>query len=158
MSEPNPLCSDFCLSGTDTDPVIHARPLPGASLAPPAGLAVFTRRHSLKLSANQREEHFRRASSMRYPSGLCLQHSVIRRTYTDETATSEEFSVLERPSLLSKLLRLAVPRRQLATFSAQFPPPEWTNGDVTHLHSIGTQTAPSCGGHWPPAERSPKVS
>ncbi|XP_037088278.1 uncharacterized protein LOC119108797 [Pollicipes pollicipes] len=60
---------------------------------------------------------------------------------------------VERASLFSKLLRLAAPRRQLATFSAQFPPPDWTAGDVTHLHSVGTQTVAR---RAPLADGSPK--
>jgi len=31
----------------------------------------------------------------------------------------------------------------LSTFSAQFPPAEWFNPSVTHLHSVGTQTRTS---------------
>ncbi|XP_037073636.1 storkhead-box protein 1-like [Pollicipes pollicipes] len=73
--------ADIILGGSDSDPVVHARPLQSETLAPSFGMGVFARRHSLKLSASQREEHFRRASSMRYPS--CVLRPVSsRKTYT----------------------------------------------------------------------------
>jgi hypothetical protein len=54
-------------------------------------------------------------------------------------------------SLLSRLFRRSgrkqrgssAPPTALATFSAQFPPAEWFNQRVVHLHSVGTQTVSS---------------
>jgi len=59
--------------------------------------------------------------------------------------------ISEKMSLLSRLFRrsgrkqrgLSAPPVALATFSAQFPPAEWFNQRVVHLHSIGTQTLSS---------------
>ena len=59
--------------------------------------------------------------------------------------------ITEKMSLLSRLFRrsgrkqrgLSAPPVALATFSAQFPPAEWFNQRVVHLHSIGTQTLSS---------------
>ncbi|XP_063612005.1 uncharacterized protein LOC134785574 [Penaeus indicus] len=49
----------------------------------------------------------------------------------------------ERGSMLSKLLRVS-PRNRLASFSAQFPPPAWSDpappATTTHLHCVATQT------------------
>jgi hypothetical protein len=61
------------------------------------------------------------------------------------------FSISEKMSLLSRLFRrsgrkqrgLSAPPVALATFSAQFPPAEWFNQRVVHLHSVGTQTLSS---------------
>lgn len=49
----------------------------------------------------------------------------------------------EKASLLSRLFRRSgrSKQRQIETFSAQFPPPEWFNSKAVHLHSVGTQTA-----------------
>ncbi|XP_023722430.1 probable serine/threonine-protein kinase dyrk2 isoform X2 [Cryptotermes secundus] len=57
----------------------------------------------------------------------------------------------EKLSLLSRLFRRSgrkqrgssAPPAALATFSAQFPPAEWFNQRVVHLHSVGTQTVSS---------------
>nr|SVE93218.1 EOG090X0BW7 [Moina brachiata] len=51
----------------------------------------------------------------------------------------------EKASLLSRLFRRRSPskkRTTLCSFSAQFPPAEWTDpaGDVAHLHSVTVQT------------------
>lgn len=47
-------------------------------------------------------------------------------------------------SLLSRIFRRSTrsksKSKQLETYSAQFPPPEWFNSKTTHLHSVGTQT------------------
>ncbi|XP_052872157.1 formin-J [Anopheles cruzii] len=47
-------------------------------------------------------------------------------------------------SLLSRIFRRSTrsksKTKQLETYSAQFPPPEWFNSKTTHLHSVGTQT------------------
>jgi hypothetical protein len=59
--------------------------------------------------------------------------------------------ISEKMSLLSRLFRRSgrkqrgssAPPVALATFSAQFPPAEWFNQRVVHLHSIGTQTLSS---------------
>ncbi|XP_049793578.1 probable serine/threonine-protein kinase nek3 isoform X2 [Schistocerca nitens] len=50
----------------------------------------------------------------------------------------------EKGSLLSRLFRRSGRKQrqagELSTFSAQFPPSEWFNPRVVHLHSVGTQT------------------
>lgn len=59
--------------------------------------------------------------------------------------------ISEKTSLLSRLFRRSgrkqrgssAPPVALATFSAQFPPAEWFNQRVVHLHSVGTQTLSS---------------
>ncbi|KFB49321.1 AGAP006598-PA-like protein [Anopheles sinensis] len=47
-------------------------------------------------------------------------------------------------SLLSRIFRRSTrsksKTKQIETYSAQFPPPEWFNSKTTHLHSVGTQT------------------
>jgi hypothetical protein len=58
------------------------------------------------------------------------------------------FWISEKTSLLSRLFRRSgrkqrgssAPPAALATFSAQFPPAEWFNQRVVHLHSVATQT------------------
>lgn len=48
----------------------------------------------------------------------------------------------ERGSMFSKLLRVPG-RRRIASFAAQFPPPEWNDSQapVIHLHSVAVQTS-----------------
>lgn len=54
--------------------------------------------------------------------------------------------VSEKTSLLARLFRRSGRKRGLSapptihTFSAQFPPAEWFNPKVIHMHCVGTQT------------------
>ncbi|XP_071536553.1 uncharacterized protein ko isoform X2 [Panulirus ornatus] len=67
-------------------------------------------------------------------------------SYTTNTYQAHDMSDVsvrgERGSVLSKLLRVS-PRRRLGYFSAQFPPPEWTDeaAPMVHLHCLATQTS-----------------
>ncbi|KAL1131483.1 hypothetical protein AAG570_011100, partial [Ranatra chinensis] len=83
------------------------------------------RRHSMRLLGSSR----RLATLHRAGSVRLLQHA--------NTESSPK-----KCSLLSRIFRW--PKRQnstpLPSFSAQFPPQEWFNSTVLHLHSVGTQT------------------
>lgn len=50
--------------------------------------------------------------------------------------------ITEKPSLLSRLFRRSgrSRQRQIQSYSGQFPPTEWFNSKIVHLHSVGTQT------------------
>lgn len=54
-----------------------------------------------------------------------------------------DFFVVEKVGLLSRLFRRSTRRKGSAiagTFGAQYPPTEWFNPRVVHLHSVATQT------------------
>jgi len=58
---------------------------------------------------------------------------------------SQGFSgiVSEKIGLLSRLFRRSTRRKGtplMGTFSAQYPPTEWFNPRVVHLHNVATQT------------------
>ena len=52
--------------------------------------------------------------------------------------------ITEKVGLLSRLFRRSTRRKGgsplMGTFSAQYPPTEWFNPRVVHLHSVATQT------------------
>ncbi|KAG8338521.1 Storkhead box 1 [Homalodisca vitripennis] len=120
------------LIGNSKDKVLYARS--------PAKRAQLERRHSLRLfGSNKRLSALQRSGSMR--------HIPSRQTSTDTSlvgnslASSSTFS-RKSLSLLSRIFRRSKRGKSqpLQTFSAQFPPTEWFNSRVRHLHSVGTQT------------------
>ncbi|KYN00841.1 Storkhead-box protein 1 [Cyphomyrmex costatus] len=98
------------------------------------------RRHSLRLWGSARRLH--RSGSSR---------SLPRRPERSDTSSSAEYastdsaphSPTKKIGLLSRLFRRSTRRKGaplMGTFSAQYPPTEWFNPRVVHLHSVATQT------------------
>ncbi|XP_076643487.1 stork-head domain-containing protein knockout isoform X1 [Halictus rubicundus] len=131
--------ADVICGGNPNDKVLFARcrSMPGR----------LERRHSLRLWGSARRLH--RSGSSR---------SLPRRPERSDTSSSAEyastdsaphsptsFSAIfsEKIGLLSRLFRRSTRRKGaplMGTFSAQYPPTEWFNPRVVHLHSVATQT------------------
>ncbi|CAD1476519.1 unnamed protein product, partial [Heterotrigona itama] len=130
------------LAGNPNDKVLFARcrSMPGR----------LERRHSLRLWGSARRLH--RSGSSR---------SLPRRPERSDTSSSAEYAstdsaphsptsefnrgrdCFEKIGLLSRLFRRSTRRKGaplMGTFSAQYPPTEWFNPRVVHLHSVATQT------------------
>ncbi|KAK4299268.1 hypothetical protein Pmani_028443 [Petrolisthes manimaculis] len=105
-------------------------------------------------SHHNHHHHNARAASLRLsPARAALLASALntpdathttKHTYSPNNSPDLTIKAADRGSVLSKLLLLRVPpRRRLATCSAQFPPPQWSDpaSSTKHLHSVATQTA-----------------
>lgn len=140
--------ADVICGGNPNDKILYARTTKRSSSFPVSGR--LERRHSLRLfsSSKRLSSSLTRCGSMRQISNKLLLGS-------DSSSSTEypstDCSSGKKMSLLSRLFRrsgrkqrgLSAPPVALATFSAQFPPAEWFNQRVVHLHSIGTQTLSS---------------
>ncbi|XP_035730737.1 storkhead-box protein 2-like isoform X1 [Vespa mandarinia] len=131
--------ADVICGGNPNDKVLFARcrSMPGR----------LERRHSLRLWGSARRLH--RSGSSR---------SLPRRPERSDTSSSAEYAstdsaphsptsfsgmFTEKIGLLSRLFRRSTRRKGaplMGTFSAQYPPTEWFNPRVVHLHSVATQT------------------
>lgn len=123
--------ADVICGGNPNDKVLFARcrSVPGR----------LERRHSLRLWGSARRLH--RSGSSR---------SLPRRPDQSDTSSSAEYastdstahSPTKKIGLLSRLFRRSTRRKTplMGTFSAQYPPTEWFNPRVVHLHSVATQT------------------
>ncbi|KZC10705.1 Storkhead-box protein 1 [Dufourea novaeangliae] len=124
--------ADVICGGNPNDKVLFARcrSMPGR----------LERRHSLRLWGSARRLH--RSGSSR---------SLPRRPDRSDTSSSAEYastdsaphSPTKKIGLLSRLFRRSTRRKGaplMGTFSAQYPPTEWFNPRVVHLHSVATQT------------------
>ncbi|XP_015609189.1 storkhead-box protein 2 isoform X2 [Cephus cinctus] len=124
--------ADVICGGNPNDKVLFARcrSVPGR----------LERRHSLRLWGSARRLH--RSGSSR---------SLPRRPDRSDTSSSAEYastdsaphSPTKKIGLLSRLFRRSSRRKGtplMGTFSAQYPPTEWFNPRVVHLHSVATQT------------------
>lgn len=80
----------------------------------------------------------------------CVRARVRVRVIPETEIVKKKFTgfvfVPEKTSLLARLFRRSGRKRGLSapptihTFSAQFPPAEWFNPKVIHMHCVGTQT------------------
>ncbi|XP_033210626.1 uncharacterized protein LOC117168857 isoform X2 [Belonocnema kinseyi] len=124
--------ADVICGGNPNDKILFAR-----CRSVPARLE---RRHSLRLWGSARRLH--RSGSSR---------SLPRRPERSDTSSSAEYastdstphSPTKKIGLLSRLFRRSTRRKGtplMGTFSAQYPPTEWFNPRVVHLHSVATQT------------------
>ncbi|XP_074102372.1 stork-head domain-containing protein knockout isoform X2 [Cotesia typhae] len=124
--------ADVICGGNPNDKILFARcrSVPGR----------LERRHSLRLWGSARRLH--RSGSSR---------SLPRRPERSDTSSSAEYastdsaphSPTKKIGLLSRLFRRSSRRKGaplMGTFSAQYPPTEWFNPRVVHLHSVATQT------------------
>nr|CAD7201519.1 unnamed protein product [Timema douglasi] len=143
--------ADVICGGDPNDKIMYARITKRSSSFPISGH--IERRHSLRLfgSSKRLSSSLTRCGSMKHISN---KHSV--PLTSDHASSTEDYNtecnhgknVEKKTSLFSRLFRrsgrkrgLSAPPAPLVTFSAQFPPTEWFNPRVVHLHSIGTQTS-----------------
>ncbi|XP_065205398.1 uncharacterized protein knockout [Planococcus citri] len=104
------------------------------------------RRHSLRFFGHgrRRSQSLQRTGSFKH---IDKSDRLQNCTAKESPATSEDMT-RKHTSLFSRLFRRSGRMRRddspspisRPTFSAQFPPAEWFNRGVTHLHSVGTQT------------------
>ncbi|XP_046411610.1 uncharacterized protein LOC124296850 isoform X1 [Neodiprion virginianus] len=131
--------ADVICGGNPNDKVLFARcrSVPGR----------LERRHSLRLWGSARRLH-RSGSSRSLPrrpdrsdTSSSAEYASTDSTPHSPTSFSNIFS--EKIGLLSRLFRRSSRRKGsplMGTFSAQYPPTEWFNPRVVHLHSVATQT------------------
>ncbi|PSN50140.1 hypothetical protein C0J52_15094 [Blattella germanica] len=141
--------ADVICGGNPNDKVLYPRVTKRSSSFPLSGR--LERRHSLRLfgSSKRLSSSLTRCGSMRHISNKHLLGSDSSSS-TEYPSTDCSHGQLpgKKASLLSRLFRKSgrkqrgssAPPASLATFSAQFPPAEWFNQRVVHLHSVGTQT------------------
>ncbi|KAF4531575.1 hypothetical protein B566_EDAN016084 [Ephemera danica] len=136
--------ADVICGGNPNDKILYAR----VRLSSPAG-RLLERRHSLRLFGSKK----RLSTSSSLPRSGSMRLSPLRQL--DFGDCSVEVKPQEKSqSFLARLFRRGGSGRNkrhsgkgeeggdqpLSTFSAQFPPAEWFNQSVVHLHSVGTQT------------------
>ncbi|XP_059478233.1 mucin-12 [Neocloeon triangulifer] len=142
--------ADVICGGNPNDKVLYPRAKP----TPSPGSRILERRHSMRLfGSKKRLSH---STSLPRCGSMRLSPTSSRTMdWGDVEVKPQEKS----PSFLSRLFRRNGTRNSnkrlsradgsesgesnLSTFSAQFPPAEWFNPSVTHLHSVGTQTRTS---------------
>ncbi|XP_065341055.1 uncharacterized protein knockout isoform X2 [Cloeon dipterum] len=142
--------ADVICGGNPNDKVLYPRAKP----TPSPGSRLLERRHSLRLfGSKKRLSH---STSLPRCGSMRLSPSSSR---TMDWGDVEIKQPEKSPSFLARLFRRNGARNSskrlsradasesgesnLSTFSAQFPPAEWFNPSVTHLHSVGTQTRTS---------------
>lgn len=141
--------ADVICGGNPNDKILYPRVTKRSSSFPMSGR--LERRHSLRLfgSSKRLSSSLTRCGSMRHISNKHLLGSdSSSSTEYPSTDCSNGQLPGKKASLLSRLFRRSgrkqrgssAPPAALATFSAQFPPAEWFNQRVVHLHSVGTQT------------------
>lgn len=100
------------------------------------------RSHSLRILRGRDKEKIARSNSFRSPRTSPVSHRESRSDPENHDPNKKE-----KGSMLSKLFRLGrgdskanskLPK--CASFSAQFPPSDWSDPDFVHFHSRATQT------------------
>lgn len=100
------------------------------------------RSHSLRILRGRDKEKITRSNSFRSPRTSPVSHRESRSDPENQDPNKKE-----KGSMLSKLFRLGrgdnkasskLPK--CASFSAQFPPSDWSDPDFVHFHSRATQT------------------
>ncbi|KDR07223.1 hypothetical protein L798_03274 [Zootermopsis nevadensis] len=141
--------ADVICGGNPNDKIMYARMTKRSSSFPVPGR--LERRHSLRLfgSSKRLSSSLTRCGSMRHigKKHLLGSDSSSSTEYPSTDCSNGQLPA-KKTSLLSRLFRRSgrkqrgssAPPAALATFSAQFPPVEWFNQRVVHLHSVGTQT------------------
>ncbi|XP_045594906.2 serine/arginine repetitive matrix protein 5 isoform X1 [Procambarus clarkii] len=135
-------------SSQPSDKIITPSPTPPGSWS--GGSSTLERQASLRMLSSHRT-HTRTASLRLSPNKVALLSTAFGNVppsilYSSNTYKAQDMSDItvragERGSVLSKLLRVS-PRRRLGSFSAQFPPPEWSSNSApaVHLHCVAIQT------------------
>ncbi|XP_058055811.1 uncharacterized protein LOC131207215 [Anopheles bellator] len=162
--------ADVICGGNPNDKILYARPTSGSSSSKfrsssfPSNGKTLERRHSLRFFGSSKR--LQRSSSTRSLSknyaqtigkdGTVTVTGTAGATGTTGAATTDTSEMTSATldakkqassssqSLLSRIFRRSTrsksKTKQIETYSAQFPPPEWFNSKTTHLHSVGTQT------------------
>ncbi|XP_062542868.1 putative uncharacterized protein DDB_G0282133 [Armigeres subalbatus] len=154
--------ADVICGGNPNDKILYPRTNGSGSKNRSSSLAgshkTLERRHSLRIFGSSKR--LQRSASTRSLSKNYAQtiakdsapgsSATMAATGAANSSSSENQSNCDTKkqassqSLLSRIFRRSTrsksKSKQVETYSAQFPPPEWFNSKTTHLHSVGTQT------------------
>ncbi|XP_053674831.1 uncharacterized protein LOC128725135 [Anopheles nili] len=139
--------ADVISGGNPNDKILYARSASKQRSASfPSNGKTLERRHSLRFFGSSKR--LQRSASTRSLSKNYAQtigkDGTVPPASPDQSTTLEAQKQASSQSLLSRIFRRSTrsksKSKQLETYSAQFPPPEWFNSKTTHLHSVGTQT------------------
>ncbi|XP_053689153.1 myosin-G heavy chain [Sabethes cyaneus] len=143
--------ADVICGGNPNDKILYPRSniskQRSASLAGSA--KTLERRHSLRLfgsSKRLQRSASTRSLSKNYSQTIAKDNnpSIGNSSSSENQSNCDTKKQASSPSLLSRIFRRSTrsksKSKQIETYSAQFPPPEWFNSKTTHLHSVGTQT------------------
>uniref|UniRef100_A0A182JYZ6 Winged helix Storkhead-box1 domain-containing protein n=1 Tax=Anopheles christyi TaxID=43041 RepID=A0A182JYZ6_9DIPT len=143
--------ADVICGGNPNDKILYPRSASKQRSASfPNNGKTLERRHSLRFFGSSKR--LQRSASTRSLSKNYAQTIAKDGTQAAQppAAAPEQPSPLDAKkqtssqSLLSRIFRRSTrsksKTKQIETYSAQFPPPEWFNSKTTHLHSVGTQT------------------
>ncbi|XP_064114199.1 uncharacterized protein LOC135220713 [Macrobrachium nipponense] len=130
-----------------TDKIITPRSqstsrVPHPSLERQASLGMLSSRRNHARTASLRLSPTKVAQLADVFGDTSVSNTVCNSNVYEANDMSDVTVKVERGSMLTKLLRVS-PRRRLASFSAQFPPQEWTDpkASTVHLHSVAVQTS-----------------
>ncbi|XP_058120721.1 uncharacterized protein LOC131294590 [Anopheles ziemanni] len=150
--------ADVICGGNPNDKILYPRSVSKqrSSSFPSNGGKTLERRHSLRFfgsSKRLQRSASTRSLSKNYAQTIAKDGTAVPAGTLNGAPPSPEStppSALDAKkqtssqSLLSRIFRRSTrsksKTKQIETYSAQFPPPEWFNSKTTHLHSVGTQT------------------
>ncbi|XP_055612119.1 putative uncharacterized protein DDB_G0282133 [Uranotaenia lowii] len=144
--------ADVICGGNPNDKILYPRTSMGgkqrsSSLA--GSHKTLERRHSLRIfgsSKRLQRSASTRSLSKNYSQSVAKDNasSVVTSSSSENQSNCDTKKQASSQSLLSRIFRRSTrsksKSKQIETYSAQFPPPEWFNSKTTHLHSVGTQT------------------
>uniref|UniRef100_A0A8D8R416 Storkhead-box protein 1 n=1 Tax=Cacopsylla melanoneura TaxID=428564 RepID=A0A8D8R416_9HEMI len=145
--------ADVIMGGNANDKILYPRPGACKSGSASPSSSKFERRHSMRVYNNsKRFTNLQRSGSLRYITDKGVDRENLTECAVSEPDTSYKSLHRRSLSLLSRFFRRSVRSKRCAspstkkfgTFSDQFPPREWFNQSVKHLHSVGTQTMAPC--------------
>ncbi|XP_026676845.1 TRIO and F-actin-binding protein isoform X1 [Diaphorina citri] len=145
--------ADVIMGGNANDKILYPRSTACKNGSGSTACSKFERRHSMRVYNNsKRFTNLQRSGSLRYITDKGSGQESMPECAVSEPDTSYKSLHRRSLSLLSRFFRRSVrskrcsspSSKKLATYSDQFPPREWFNQSVKHLHSVGTQTMAPC--------------
>uniref|UniRef100_A0A182NIA8 Winged helix Storkhead-box1 domain-containing protein n=1 Tax=Anopheles dirus TaxID=7168 RepID=A0A182NIA8_9DIPT len=140
--------ADVICGGNPNDKILYPRSASKQRSASfPSNGKTLERRHSLRFfgsSKRLQRSASTRSLSKNYAQTIAKDGGAAPLATPEPTAVIDAKKQASSQSLLSRIFRRSTrsksKTKQIETYSAQFPPPEWFNSKTTHLHSVGTQT------------------
>ncbi|XP_049290338.1 nuclear pore complex protein Nup214 [Anopheles funestus] len=140
--------ADVICGGNPNDKILYPRSASKQRSASfPSNGKTLERRHSLRFfgsSKRLQRSASTRSLSKNYAQTITKDGTMAPLATPEQPAALDAKKQASSQSLLSRIFRRSTrsksKSKQIETYSAQFPPPEWFNSKTTHLHSVGTQT------------------